>query len=148
MLQHQAVHFIMNKLFYTYVCIDNTFGVLPKSTKCSTLQNHRKQAQLMMFKIVKDNLTVLVWCLPLPSTLAYTHANHSIKYAHLQIQLRTWMSTDILLCPEQFHNYTISYFKDQLRKILNLSSIASQLVTDQYVTACYLTIGFVGNFGS
>ena len=84
MLQHQAVCFVVNKPWYRQ-CHNVSITKILAELHWPTLQNHRKQARLiLMFKIVNGNLIVPAHCLPLPPTLSYTCANHSLKYAHLQ----------------------------------------------------------------
>ena len=91
-----------------------------------TLQNHRKQARLiLMFKIVNGNLMVPAGCLPQPPTIICTHANHYLKYAHLQSDIyrysflpRTipqWNNLQIA----NIETLTLITFKEQLQAALN-----------------------------
>ena len=83
MLQHRAAHFVVNKPWYRQYLNVSITKILAE-LHWPTLQNRRKQARLiLMFKIVNGNLIVPAHCLPLPPTLSYTCANHSLKYAHL-----------------------------------------------------------------
>ena len=104
MLQYRAAHFVMNKPWYRQ-CHNMSITKILAELHWPTLKNRRKQAHLIwMFKIVNGNLIVPARCLPLPPTLSYTCANHSLKYAHLQSNMDIYRYSFLL---EQFHNETI-----------------------------------------
>ena len=81
-----------------------------------------------MFKIVNANLTVPVRCLPPPSTLTCTCANHPMKYAHLQSNMDIYKYSFLSRTIPQWNNLqvenietlTLTAFKEQLQIILNL----------------------------
>ena len=90
-----------------------------------TLQNRR--LILMFIKIVNGNLIVPARCLPLPPTLSYTRANHSLKYAHLQLNMDIYRYSSLPRTIPQWNNLqivnietlTLTTFKQQLQTVLN-----------------------------
>ena len=95
-----------------------------------TLQNRRKQARLILHDVLNcnANLTVPVHCLPPPSTLTCTRANHPMKYAHLQSNMDIYKYSFLPRTIPQWNNLqieniktlTLTAFKEQLQIILNL----------------------------
>ena len=88
MLQQRAACFVANKPWYKNKHNESITKMLTDS-HWPTLENRRKWARLIpLFKIVTDGfLTVPARCLPTLPTITYTHANHSLKYAHPQPSL-------------------------------------------------------------
>jgi len=62
--------------------------------KWSSLQNRRKIARLtLLFKIVKNLLTVPNHCLPLQASVSFTRAHHPLKLQQLQTRVDTYKNS-------------------------------------------------------
>ena len=124
MLQHRVARFVMNKPWNRHRQQHNeSITKMLADLHWPTLQNRRKQAHLiLMFKIVNANLTVPVRCLPLPSSLTCTRANHPMKYAHLQSNMDIYKYSFLPRTIPQWNNLqienietlTLTAFKEQL----------------------------------
>ena len=96
MQQHRAARFVANKPWYKTKQNESITKMLT-DLHWPTLESCRKQARLiLLFKIVNSLLTVPARCLPPLPTITYTCANHSLKYAHPQLNVTEHEKTGLM----------------------------------------------------
>ena len=106
MIQHRAARFVLNKPWQKQHS-DSIAAVLDE-LHWPTLQNRSTAARLiLMFKIMKNLVTVPERCFPQRSSVPSTRAHHSLKLAHIQTTVNIYRFSFLPNTIQQWNNLDI-----------------------------------------
>ena len=88
MIQHRAARFVLNKPWHRSNQNHDSITDMLTSLQWPTLQNRRTIARLtLFFKIVKNLLVIPHHCLPSPTLVSSTRAQHPLKLTQLETRV-------------------------------------------------------------
>ena len=88
MIQHRAARFVLNKPWHRSNQNHDSITDMLTSLEWPTLQNRRTIARLtFLFKIVRNLLAIPDHCLPSPTPVSSTRAQHPLKLTQLQTRV-------------------------------------------------------------
>ena len=106
MIQHRAARFVLNKPWQKQH--SDSITAMLDQLHWPTLQNRRTAARLiLMFKIMRNLVTVPERCLPQLSSVSSTRARHSLKLAHIQTTANIYRFSFLPNTIQQWNNLDI-----------------------------------------